>query len=330
MSRIFKIIIRKQLNFFIYLKGYLKFIGIKSLNNDKLLNIYLEGGLGDIIMATHYVSSIKRVRPNTIISVYYRDDDTISNPKEYSYGITRKYKGDNHRIINPISEWIEAIYNVDASTGCNPALVDQKIYRLYSPHINKFQSYISPSDFDKSYLVQYFSNRAINENCNKILKYINRQKVKKRIVSVHLRRNSDIILEFCKIIQSRFEITFLVLGSTEHQIIPNYDFLHDKIILIDSYSKKLDLLDIFHLTRNSDLFIGGRGGFELFHWLACVPSINFFDKVGFLEVENKLWPKVLWNENKIPEIFDENSNLQIIYQKYFKNGWLNEDGNNAL
>jgi hypothetical protein len=57
-------------------------------------------------------------------------------------------------------------------------------------------------------------------------------------------------------------------------------------------------MPLLQSIRMADLFVGGRGGFELFALAAGVPAITVFDEDGWWE-RLRLWPERLWDENPL-------------------------------
>ncbi|ARR49850.1 hypothetical protein ETN89_09930 [Photobacterium damselae subsp. damselae] len=286
-------------------------------------DLILEGGLGDIIIGTQFVNKIKENNPNCYLRVYFRDDDVQGNPDAFSWGTTRKYKNANGENSNPIREWIQAFYDVDEFIGCDINKIEGAD-KFYPPQIGSMEGYSSPQYFNKKYLSPFFNKLELSESASCILSEINELKNDgKKIIAIHLRRNSDTVIEFAKYINNLDDrLHFIVLGSSEHQSIPDISSMLNKTVLIDSYSKGINTLELLRITRESDLFIGGRGGFELFHWLSEIPSINFFDPHGLIEVASYIWPQSLWKDNIINELFTRETSFLYIKENHItKLGW---------
>lgn len=309
--------------FYKYNVNYKSLPVFDDIGSSNIYELILEGGLGDIILGTQFINRIKEVNPNCYLKVYFRDDDANANPGGFSWGSTRKYTSSEGLKSNPIKEWIEKFYIVDEAVGCN---IDQLVgvTRFYPPQLGAVKGYCCPEEYNRKYLVEIFSKLDVSSGA--AINYDEISNLKKsgvRIISLHLRRNADLVLAFAVFLQKcGVDCHFILLGSSEHQAIPSFNELISKTILIDSYSKNIDTIQLLNITRLSDLFIGGRGGFELFHWLSEVPSVNFFDKHGFIEVASYLWPKKLWESNLIDELFSEEAKFESIKKKHLlKLGW---------
>ena len=69
--------------------------------------------------------------------------------------------------------------------------------------------------------------------------------------------------------------------------------------LIESYKHGLDTLDVLDLSMSADLFVGGRGGFEVFHLTNMVTRVIFFDNMH--ELATGSFDKRWWAKNQISE-----------------------------
>lgn len=297
-----------------YIRFLLDFINLYwMILRKKELHLTLNGGLGDVILDIYYLSIIKKRYPKCKLIIYYRDDDLISNPENFSLDITRKYSTVDGERINPILEILSGITEIDNLIGTNISNYTYGI-RVYPAIFRKYFGYPQPNKFHT-----YLKNMLIKQDNTRIEK-IKKEMSKYNInIALHLRRNSQKILEFAELVEKyNPNVNFILLGSTEHQKIPEIK-LKNTISLIDSYSKNLNLLDVFKISTDCTLFIGGRGGFEVFHWLIKVPTLCFFDDVGFNEIKIGWWDKSLWQQNKINKLFSENSNIEDIYNYEIKN-----------
>jgi hypothetical protein len=119
-------------------------------------------------------------------------------------------------------------------------------------------------------------------------------------VAVHLRRSAEQIAELVHELDRADlarETTVAVLGSRRHEAIPELLCRRIELVdLTDNYEKGLGIMPLLQLIRDADLFIGGRGGFELFALVAGTPALTVFDDDGWWE-QRRLWPQRLWNEN---------------------------------
>jgi hypothetical protein len=279
------------------------------------VELTLNGGFGDIVLDSQFLVSIKEKYPRVRVSVYYRDDKCTANPEGFSWGKTRHYTTKDGTASNPITEWLNSLGAADDVIGCN---IDDKTYgvRVYPESFHKFfGGYWSPKLFNSRI------NKKVFEHHNSQLSAPYEQYRSKiygeqhNVVVLHLRRNVNKILSCAKKIQDAYPNTlFVILGSTEHQQIPDYSIMKNHVSLVDSYQLGLNTLDVLSLTKRANLFIGGRGGFELFHWLSEVPTVCFFDAMGMQEIKQLWWDKQLWENNIIPHLYDDNTDVSSILE----------------
>ena len=270
----------------------------------------LNGGLGDVILDSYFLNQLRLKFPKKKIIIYYRDDDSEGNAKEFSFGKTRKYMSTDNTRINSIKEWLDCLEKINIINSAHGINIDLNTFgiRIYPEVFCKIFKDYSPSEFKINIIDKIF--KEVYKPTKKVKNIISKTKTY-NTVSLHLRRNSKKIIEFAYEIEKKHNVLFLILGSTEHQSIPKYKF-KNQISLLNSYSQNLNLLDVLFISSKSKYFIGGRGGFELFHWLNCVDSINFFDKVGYREIKTGWWNKNLWNKNKVNYLFDTNSKINDV------------------
>ncbi len=90
-----------------------------------------------------------------------------------------------------------------------------------------------------------------------------------------------------------------LLGSRRHEAIPALDAGDLRVLdLTDNYERGLPIMPLLQIVRSADVFVGGRGGFELFALAAGVPALTVFDEDGWWE-RRRLWPARLWEENPL-------------------------------
>ena len=121
-------------------------------------------------------------------------------------------------------------------------------------------------------------------------------------VAAHLRRSADQIAALVSEI-GRSELgpatAVAIMGSRRHEPIPDVPPHHAEVLdLTDNYEKGISIMPLLQTIRAADLFIGGRGGFELFALAAGVPALTVFDDDGWWE-QRRLWPERLWSENPL-------------------------------
>jgi hypothetical protein len=121
-------------------------------------------------------------------------------------------------------------------------------------------------------------------------------------VAVHLRRSSA---EIAALVQEldRSELgprtAVVIMGSRRHEPIPELNLRRvDVLDLTDNYEKGVSIMPLLQVIRSADLFLGGRGGFEVFALASGVPAVTVFDDEGWWE-QRRLWPRRLWSENPL-------------------------------
>jgi len=121
-------------------------------------------------------------------------------------------------------------------------------------------------------------------------------------VAVHLRRSSA---EIAALVQEldRSELgprtAVVIMGSRRHEPIPDLNLRRvDVLDLTDNYEKGVSIMPLLQVIRSADLFLGGRGGFEIFALASGVPALTVFDEDGWWE-QRRLWPRRLWSENPL-------------------------------
>lgn len=278
----------------------------------------LNGGFGDVVLDSQFLYKIKGRDKNAYIKVYFRNNFSAPNKDNFSWGKTRLYETDHGNLANPIYEWLsylKELHIIDEMVGCDIDRKDRGI-RLYPESFNViFGGYISPVMFNDLILTKIFElhDAENRELFNRYRKIINEHRSDNKLVSLHLRRNGEKIIKLAKKIQMENpNTTFILLGSSEHQNIPNIGKLKNVVSLIDSYKLGLDTIDVLKLSSLSDLFVGGRGGFELVHWLRVIPTICFFDEMGFLEIKQKWWDRKLWENNRIKKLYHAHTDVEEV------------------
>jgi hypothetical protein len=121
-------------------------------------------------------------------------------------------------------------------------------------------------------------------------------------VAVHLRRSAAEIASLVdELDRSEFgpRSAVAVMGSRHHEVIPELSPRRIKLIdLTDNYEKGVPIMPLLQTIRSADLFLGGRGGFEIFALASGVPAVTVFDEDGWWE-QRRLWPRRLWSENPL-------------------------------
>jgi len=284
------------------------FIALQQQKKKQIFELTLNGGFGDIILDSQFLLALRSKYPKAEINVYYRDDEAIAEPSNFSWGKTRHYTAKNGENFNPINEWLEALQCVDRYTGCNIDVIERGV-RVFPESFHKiFGGYWAPEIFNKKINTRIFEKQIPSETVQYFQKLIFDRNVP--VIALHLRRNAPKIIEMACAIQEKYpNAHFILLGSSVHQTLPNTDVLKNQTSLIDSYAKGLNTIELLSITKNVDLFIGGRGGFELFHWLTETPTVCFFDSMGEREISQLWWHPALWEDNKINKLYFSDSKV---------------------
>jgi hypothetical protein len=121
-------------------------------------------------------------------------------------------------------------------------------------------------------------------------------------VAVHLRRSAEQIASLIDELDrsdlaSRTAVA--LLGSRRHEEVPKVCCERVEVLdLTDNYEQGIGIMPLLQAIRGADLFIGGRGGFELFALVSGTPALTVFDDDGWWE-QRRLWPRRLWDENPL-------------------------------
>ncbi len=251
------------------------------------------------------------------------------DPKKYGWGATRLEKTKNRRRINPIADFLENISFIDEKTGGDPTKADDywfpdKVFR------ERWGRHLKPSEYNKLLFPEIFCQK----DKNQASKFWHSHKLDNQfVIAFHFRRASDKIAKVYKLIKNyskQKKIKCICLGSSLNQELPKIN-LKGSINLIDNYSKGVPLRTLYKIIFKCNLFIGGRGSFEHFFWLAQVPSINFIDKYALEKDQNAFgtWIPELWSQNRFKEIIRyEPANPKDIFNRLIRPyilEWLNEN-----
>lgn len=257
-----------------------------SLRGFKLYT--LNGGLGDCMQLIDYISKNKQ-KEEKIIVAYFDTQKETQDVKSFNYGQSRKLSDNDGNLINPIREFLLHWERKGVIAAVVPHDIRQSTLgtRLYCEIVNRF------SDYDRdSVLTEYCSDtQRYEEICTKLKITPN------RYICVHLRRNSQQIIDALSAVAHKKKIPqVVILGSSENQLLPDIPENLDTISLIDSYKRGFNLRDVLTVLYFSNLFIGGRGGFEYFGLRVRDKNVlTLFDDDGFGEIERGWWKRELWS-----------------------------------
>ena len=280
--------------------------------------IGIHGGLGDVILLLPFIKRYRETYPRRKIRVIYTDIRTDQvDIKNFGLGQTRLEKAADGKRENPIADFLENISFIDEKIGGDPTKA--KDYWFPDKRFRKrWGGYPTPSVYSKTFFPEIFSPRDRTD----AEEFWKDQRLKgKFAVAFHFRRGSDKIVQLYKIIQSdprmKGSVQCICLGSSLNQTLPLIGSDHH-IDLTDNYTKGIPLRTLYQIVMKCQLFVGGRGSFEHFFWIARVPSINFMDDHGLVQDQNTFgtWIPEFWSENKFKDIIRyENADPKDIYNR---------------
>lgn len=261
--------------------------------------IFLHGGLGDIVALAPLIKREKAAHPRQKLVVLYRDEASAGNPETLSYDTARHMTDAHGKRINFRREYLETFSFIDELRGADPKRVSAEYWHP-AEVARRAGGLADPAEYrelleelfteqDKTFASRFWVEHGLD---------------KRFVIAIHFRRSSAVLYRLyqailgCGVMGDRVRV--LAMGSTEHEKIPALDETKT-ISLVDSYQQGIGLRPLLAIGRKANLFLGGRGGFEHFFWYAQVPSINFFDAVGFQEIEKGFWNPALWKENPVAE-----------------------------
>lgn len=266
--------------------------------------IGIHGGLADVVVMLQYLKRYKKRYPFRYLRVIYLDvQEEMVDPKNFGLGLTRLEKKANGGTINPIKDFLENISFIDEKIGSDPTKA-KEYWIPDEPFRRKWGDYYTPKKYSNELFKDIFSHKDI-EAANNFWKENKLQD--KFVIVFHFRRAADKIAKVYHLIikdsEMKKNVQCLLLGSNSNEILPVLD-LSGQINLIDNYTKGISLRILYQIVMKSNLYIGGRGGFEYFFWLANVPSINFMDEYALNQdqITFKTWMPEFWSQNKFKEV----------------------------
>lgn len=260
----------------------------------------IHGEFGDALLALPFLHFQRWLHPDERLAVVIRGEAggaavrTAGDP--YSESALRVMSaGDGHHSVNFLREFWQSVPFLDeVSEGDihDPSLR----YWQPQPAFTFGGKSVGPSDY-APFLEGLFSQ---DDRCRAEALWA-RSSRPLRIV-LHLRRSAAFIVELAATLDTTelgANAAFAVVGSRKHEQIPDLTCLQAGVLdLTDNYEKGIAVMPLLQVIRTADLFIGGRGGFELFALVAATPAITVFDEDGWWE-QRRLWPQRLWDENPL-------------------------------
>lgn len=280
--------------------------------------ITLEGGLGDTIMMTPYIKVLKQNIKRPLKVIYRNQQNVVGNPEMFSVLQTRLFTDGTGKRINPQQEYLENCQFIDFLEGKDAYIHYTDPGYWWTKGVIEQSRDFTPQIYRK----WVFNDIFIPEDEQRARDFLSTIDIRgRKLVGLHLRRNADKIAEIYEALsKSHDDLLFLAFGSTEHENIPDILSRDNVVSLVNSYEKGIGLRTLFQIGMKLDLYIGGRGGFEAFFWIAGVPSLNIFDDDGLYEYFWGLWPASMWQENSIKRIYhtaDLNQAILAEIEDYF-------------
>lgn len=287
--------------------------------------IALYGGFGDLLMMLPffkvYADTHKKLR---LILVY--NDPRCNKFKTTSYWKPLYFETTSGQEIVPIKDFLQNLSYIEKVISGD--IWDNGYDCWFAPHVAQRLrgAFFKPSEY-RDVMSDLFSEEDMSFAERFFKKYDLQDHF---VITLHFRTSVERVGQLYDLIskddQMGRHIRFLLLGITQHDPQKSQNEDPRIIDLRDNYEKGINIRQLLATARKSHLYLGGRGGFDLFFWLARVPTINIFDLQGKGELE-KMWPDSLWKENRFNKLywgdsFDAKQVFQETIRPYFED-WLN-------
>ena len=275
----------------------------------KEIYISFQSGFGDMLETYPYYRKAKEKFPmHKIYAVIHHPD--FCKFKEMSF-CKGSFLNVNGKKIDYVKEFIDTNPSIDGIIY-DDCWGDGYIYG--HPFILKD---ILGFAFDKQSFSQDTPYLFNEEDKNLGDKYIINNKLDSgKTVAIHFKTAKEKIIKIINFMLTDEyfkykKLNFLLFGVVESDLellILSHGF--NVVNISNSYLKGITTRQLIYIASKSNLFLGGRGGFNAIYYLLDVPTINIFDEQGVQEIENGMWPSNLWKENRIKRLYfekDENS-----------------------
>lgn len=299
---------------------------VNRLNREHYIAIH--GGFGDLLLIYPFFRRWKQKHPKQRLIAVYHDDEK-QRFKTTAGWKPIKLQLPNGEKINPLKDFLSSSPHIDE---IRPGDVWDDGYDYWFPPLvaHRFGGYYSPRQY-QDLMLEIFTQ----DDIEYAESFWERHRLESSfVVALHFRTSIECVYDLYERVQSykqmQDHLRFLLLGSTSHEEIPIDRIRSDDrlIDLTNNYSKGITIRRLLAICKRADLFLGGRGGFDLFFWLAMVPTINIFDLQGRGELQ-KLWPRFLWEENYFPKLFwNDSFDGEAIFREYIEpyfRKWLDKN-----
>ena len=269
----------------------------------KVRSVAIHGELGDAILALPFLYGEHRRHPDEGLEVVIKGlgSRAAASTKEDPFaerGLRRMRDGAGRTVSFLAEFWLRVPFVDEVHEG---DINDPRFYYWQpQPAFTLQRRSLGPSDY-APFLDRLFTQ----EDCRRAGEVWGRTSRPLRLVA-HLRRSADEIVALLQQLDASAlapACAVAVVGSRRHEPIPDVPFSQIELIdLTDNYEQGIAIMPLLQTVRMADLFLGGRGGFELFALAARVPALTVFDEDGWWE-QRRLWPKRLWDENPLGAFF---------------------------
>jgi hypothetical protein len=259
----------------------------------------IHGEFGDAVLALPFLHREQQRRSGSRVAVVIKGQRSgvvsRSASDRFSESGVRLMKDESGRSVNFLAEfWSRVPFLAEVREG---DVKDVRFpYWQAQPSFGLYGRTVGPSDY------RSFLHRMFSDDDRRQAEAIWGASGRPIRLAVHLRRSAaEIAALVAELDRSSLgPVTAVALmGSRAHESIPSLEFQRVAVLdLTDNYEKGISLMPLLQTLRSADLFLGGRGGFEIFALASGVPVVTVFDDDGWWE-ERRLWPRRLWRENPL-------------------------------
>ena len=228
--------------------------------------VALYGGFGDLLMMLPFFRVYAdRHRKLRLILVY--NDPRYNKFKTTSYWKPLYFKTTSGQEIVPIKDFL---FNLPYLQRIIPGDIWDNGYDCwFAPHIAQRLrgAFFKPSEY-RDVMNDIFSEGDISF----AERFFEKYKLQDHfVITLHFRTSVEKLRQLYDLIlkddQMDRHVRFLLLGITQHDPQKSQNADPRIIDLRDNYEKGIHIRQLLATARKSHLYLGGRGGFDLFFWL---------------------------------------------------------------
>jgi hypothetical protein len=270
---------------------------LKKNRDACLMYVSVIGGFGDMLMLYPYIKKIKKKHNKTLVIVL--NNKHLNKYSNLSYSPSRIFKIDGVK-VDFVREFLERNPGIDF-INYGDGWGNGYEY-AYIPFLREEYG----EQFTKSSFKDDLENLFIHKDFFSVKEFSYRKKIQdnEKYITFYFKTSEKVLSEvFLKYISINKNKKIIILGSPSKKVLDIIKFNKKRYIdLTNSYSSGLDTMALLLFVKKySEIFIGGRGGFEAFFLLVGTPSVNVFDIQGKQEWNDGLWSAELWRDNFIKE-----------------------------